>query len=82
MLKDRTLTMSIKELKRCEILAMADEKRITQHDGAKRTGVTERHYRRLLHNYREYGERRIISGHREKISGNRMSKEKKRKYPE
>jgi len=30
MLKDRTLTMSIKEIRRCEILRMADEKRITQ----------------------------------------------------
>ena len=79
MLKDRTLTMSIKEINRCEILRMADEKRITQCDGAKRINVTERHFRRLLHNFRENGEGGMISGHRGKISGNRMSKEKEEK---
>jgi hypothetical protein len=41
MLKQRTLTMSIKELNRCEILKMTDEKRITQREGATRIGVTE-----------------------------------------
>ena len=79
MLKDRTLTMSIKEIKRCEILKMAEEKQITQREGAKRIGVTERHFRRLLHNYREQGAEGIISGHRGKISGNRMSTEKQEK---
>jgi len=73
------LTMSIKEIKRCEILKMADEKQITQGEGAKRIGVTKRHFRRLLHNYRRQGAEGIISGHRGKISGNRMSKEKEEK---
>jgi len=71
--------MSKKEIKRCEILRMADEKWITQCDGAKRINVTERHFRRLLHNFRENGEGGMISGHRGKISGNRMSKEKEEK---
>ena len=79
MLKDRTLTMSNKEIERCGILKMTDEKQITQSEGAKRIGVTERHYRRLLHNYRGQGPEGIISGHRGKISGNRMSKEKEEK---
>ena len=79
MLENRTLTMSKKEIKRCEILRMADEKWITQCDGAKRINVTERHFRRLLHNFRENGEGGMISGHRGKISGNRMSKEKEEK---
>ncbi len=79
MLEKRTLTLSIKEIKRCEILKMSDEKQITQCEGAKRIGVTERHFRRLLHNYREQGAEGIISGHRGKISGNRMSKEKQEK---
>ena len=48
MLENRTLTMSNKEIKRCEILKMADEKQITQREGAKRTSVSERHFRRLL----------------------------------
>ena len=79
MLKDRTLTMSNKEINRCEILKMADEKQITQREGAKRIDVTERHFRRLLHNYRGQGAEGILSGHRGKISGNRMSKEKQEK---
>jgi predicted DNA-binding protein (UPF0251 family) len=79
MLKDRTLTMSIKELNRCEILKMTDEKRITQREGAKRIGVTERHFRRLLNSYRGQGAEGIISRHRGKISGNRLSKEKEGK---
>jgi predicted DNA-binding protein (UPF0251 family) len=79
MLKDKALTMSIKEVKRCEILKMADEKQITQSEGAKRIEVTERHFRRMLHNFRENGEEGMISGHRGKISGNRMSKEKEEK---
>jgi len=79
MLKQRTLTMSIKEIKRCEILKMTDEKRITQREGATRVGVTERHFRRLLHRYRGQGAEGIISRHRGKISGNRLSKEKEEK---
>jgi transposase len=79
MLKNRTLTMSIKEIKRCEILKMAEEKQITQREGGKRIGVTERHFRRLLHNYREQGIEGVISRHRGKISANRMSEEKQEK---
>jgi len=79
MLKNRTLTMSIKEVTRSQILRMADEKQITQCEGARRIGVTERHFRRLLHNYRERGAEGIISRHRGKISGNRMSTEKQDK---
>jgi predicted DNA-binding protein (UPF0251 family) len=71
--------MSIKEVKRCEILRMADEKQITQCEGAKRIGVTERHFRRLLYRYRGQGAEGIISRHRGKISGNRISKEKEEK---
>jgi predicted DNA-binding protein (UPF0251 family) len=71
--------MSIKEIKRCEILKMADEKQITQREGAKRIGVTERHFRRLLHNYRESGPEGIISRHRGMISNNRYQKKKKKR---
>ena len=41
------LTLSIKEIKRYEILKMANENQITQREGAKRIGVTKRHFRRL-----------------------------------
>jgi len=71
--------MSIKEVKRCEILTMADEKQITQCEGAKRIGVTERQFRRILYRYRRQGAEGIISKHRGKISANRISKEKEEK---
>ena len=79
MLEKRTLTMSIKEIKRCEIMKMANEKQITQREGAKRIGISERHFRRLLYSYRKKGAEGIISGHRGKVSGNRMSKDKNEK---
>jgi len=44
MLEKRTLTLSIKEIKRCEILKMATVKQITQREGAKQTDVSERHF--------------------------------------
>ncbi len=34
MLENRTQTMSIKEIKRCEIIKMAEEKQLTQREGA------------------------------------------------
>ncbi len=41
MLEKRTLTMSIKEVKRCKKKKMANEKQITQREGAMRIGVSE-----------------------------------------
>lgn len=79
MLENRTLTMSIKEIKRCETLKMADEKRLTQREGANRLHVTERHFRRLLQRYRMQGAEGIISGHRGKPSNNSMKEEKREK---
>ena len=76
MLEKRTLTLSIKEIKCCEILKMADEEQITQSKCGKLTGLTERHFRRLLQRYRLQGAEGIVSGHREKPSNNRMNKEK------
>lgn len=77
MAKNRTIAMSNKEIKRCEILRMVDEKQITQREGAKRIEVSERHFRRLLHRYRKKGVMGIISGHRGKVSNNRMLEEKR-----
>ena len=79
MAEKRNLTMSIEEIKRCEILKMADEKKITQREGAIRLSVTERHFRRLLHRYRKKGAAGIISGHRGRVSSNRTPKEKQEK---
>jgi len=77
MQENRTIELTIKEVNRCETLKMADEKRITQRQGAKRLNITERHFRRLLQRYRLHGPEGIISGHRGKPSNNRMKQDKR-----
>lgn len=77
MTQNRMLAMTPKEVKRCEILNMADEEKITQKAGARRIGVSERHFRRLLRRFRLHGPPGIISGHRNKPSNNRMEPEKR-----
>ncbi len=79
MAEKRTITMSKEEIKRSEILRMADERLITQREGAKRIRITERHFRRLLQRYREGGPEGIISKQRGNPSNNRMPKGKKEK---
>jgi len=71
--------MSEKEIKRSEILRMANERRITQKAGARQIGVTERHFRRLLQCYRARGPKGIVSSHRGRPSNNRMAEGKKEK---
>lgn len=82
MTENRTINMSVKEIKRSEIMKMADEKKITQEQGAKRIGITPRHFRRLLQQYREQGPEGIISRHRGKPSNNCMPAEKRKKILE
>jgi|GEM_PF-2525009 len=55
MTENRMIKMSTKEVKRSEILRMAEEKQITQKEGAKRVGISARHFRRLMRRYREQG---------------------------
>jgi len=71
--------MNEEEIKRCEILRMAEEKQIKQKEGAKRIGISPRHFRRLLRKYRLKGAEGITSRHRGKPSNNRISEEKKKK---
>lgn len=77
MTQNRILTMSKKEVKRCEVLKMAQEKKITQKQGARKIGVSQRHFRRLMRKYRRDGPEGLISRHRGKPSNNRMLPEKR-----
>ena len=77
MTQNRILAMSKKEVKRCEVMKMAQEKKITQQEGARNIKISERHFRRLLRKYRRDGPEGIISGHRGKPSNNRMCPEKR-----
>ncbi len=47
MAQNRIIEMTTTEIKRCEILKMAEEKKITQKAGSQQTRVSERHFRRL-----------------------------------
>lgn len=71
-----TITMTRDELNRSKVIQMAEEKRITQKEGAEQIGVSQRHFRRLLARYRQEGDPGVISGHRGKPSNNRMAAEK------
>ncbi len=73
----RTIAMSAKELKRKTIIEQAEDKRVTQKEGAEKLGISERYFRRLLSRHRRLGDEGLISGHRGKPSNHRM-KEKKR----
>ena len=74
----RTITMTETELERSKIIQMAEEKRLSQGEGAERLGISQRHFRRLLQKYRKQGDQGIISGHRTKASNNRMKAEKRK----
>jgi transposase len=82
MAENGIIKMSQEEIKRSEILKMVEEKRITQKEGAQRIGISERHIRRLLAQYREGGPEAIVSKQRGKKSNNRMSDEKREKVLE
>ena len=64
MAQNRILAMTTKEIKRSEILKMADEQKITQKNGAQRISVSERHFRRLLRRYRMDGSRKTTGNYR------------------
>lgn len=71
--------MTEKELDRSKVIHMANEKRLTQREGAKQLNISERHFRRLLQRYREQGDGGLVSRHRGKPSNNRMSEEKRQR---
>ena len=50
--QNRIIEMTTTEIKRCEILKMAEEKKVTQQAGARQIEVSERHFRHLLRRYR------------------------------
>jgi len=70
-----TIAMTEEELKRKTIIEQAVEKRISQKEGARRLGISERHLRRILSRYRAKGDIGLVSGHRGKPSNNRMKEQ-------
>ena len=71
--------MSSKELNRLEVMQKLEEKRIRQKEAARILGVSVRHIKRLLRNYRREGAQGLISKRRGRASNNRLSGETYRK---
>lgn len=67
-----TITMSIKELERVEIIKKCSVKELPQKIASLQLSITERHLRRLLKKYREKGVEALISQHRGKTPGNKI----------
>ena len=76
---DQILQMSTKELSRLEIIQKLEEKRMRQQEAARILGVSVRHIKRLLKNYRREGAHGLISKRRGRPSNNRFSEETSQK---
>ncbi|PKN86937.1 MAG: hypothetical protein CVU46_05940 [Chloroflexi bacterium HGW-Chloroflexi-8] len=77
-----TIAMTQEELKRKTIIDQAIEKRITQKEGAEKLRISERHFRRVLRDFRNQGDVGLVSGHRGKPSNNRMKEARRAKIVE
>jgi len=71
--------MSSKELSRLEVMQKLEEKRMRQKEAARILGVSVRHVKRLLKNYRREGAQGLVSKRRGRPSNNRLSEETYRK---
>jgi transposase len=76
---DKILPMSTKELNRLEVLQKLEEKRMRQKEAARILGVSVRHVKRLLKNYRREGAQGLVSKRRGRPSNNRLSEETRQK---
>ena len=65
-------TMSHKKIERLAVLEKVLSRRITQSQAAVEMGVCERHLRRLLRGYRQYGARALLSRRRAVSPNNRV----------
>jgi transposase len=70
---DKILQMSTKELTRLEVMQKLEEKRMRQKEAARILGVSIRHVKRLLKNYRREGAQGLVSKRRGRPSNNRLS---------
>lgn len=74
-MKGDILVMSEKERRRCHLLQMALDGRITLKDTGEFMDVSYRHAKRLKGKYKKYGARGIVHGNRGKSPPNAFSKE-------
>jgi predicted DNA-binding protein (UPF0251 family) len=79
---ERTIQMTEKEIERIKVIQMAQEKRITQKEGSRRLGISERHFRRVLKGFQKKGNEGVISKRRGQPSNNRMAEDKRHQIVE
>jgi transposase len=72
---NRILEMSTKELLRKTIVEQVLDGRIRQKEAAERLKVSERHFRRILRNYRQEGDTGLVSRKRGRSSNRKTKKE-------
>ncbi len=72
-MKENKLFMSLKEVKRLEIVKKIISKRLKQREGASILNISERQVRRLVKSYKEFGELGLTSKKRGKASNRRIS---------
>lgn len=58
---EEVLAMSKRDIERLKVLFLVSEKKLSRVAAAKRIQVTDRHFRRILKEYIEQGEKGIIS---------------------
>jgi hypothetical protein len=73
-----TIVMSIKEADRLSIMRQIDKKSLTIGGAAKELKVSLRQAKRIRKRYLEYGEKGLLSFHKGKKSGNKISDEIKK----
>ena len=78
----RTIAMTAEELRRKTIIEQAEQKRVTQKEGAEKLGISERYFRSLLSRHRQQGDAGLVSGHRGKPSNHRMRETKRKEIVE
>jgi len=71
---EETFTMSIKELERIKVLAQVIDKKISQVTAAKKLKICDRQFRRIFKEYRNKGEKSVISKKRGKTSNRSIKK--------
>ena len=67
------ITMSTKELKKLHLVKKAEDKLITQAEAANLLSITDRQFRRIIQNYRLFGERGLVHQLRGKSSPQKLS---------
>jgi len=71
-MENTKVTMTIKEIKRVEVMALIDTGKITGNQAAKMMGISLRQTRRIIKRYREGGAANLAHGNRGKASPNKL----------